>query len=193
MNPKTYTSGTVPNRELPTTPMQGSGGPADLPRPPSRTPHPPCIAGCVGGASAKCTASPGDTMKLHVQNKFLDLQVHNRLSIRASTPQRADGIPLAEEPRVQKIRSGMAIPQKILQASTTVTRKKVLGRAEELAIRHGGWLHKLSPSDFEQARRGVNGRTGNGSSGRQLSNHCLNQNAESGARLQGPQNDGPLQ
>ena len=39
----------------------------------------------------------------------------------------------------------------------TATRKKVLGRAEELAIISGGWLHKLSPSDFEQARRELTG------------------------------------
>jgi len=39
----------------------------------------------------------------------------------------------------------------------TATRKKVLGRAEELAIINGGWLHKLSPSDFEQARRELTG------------------------------------
>jgi hypothetical protein len=39
----------------------------------------------------------------------------------------------------------------------TVTRKKVLGREEELAIISGGWLHKLSPSDFEQARRELTG------------------------------------
>ncbi len=41
----------------------------------------------------------------------------------------------------------------------TVTRKMVLGRAEELAIINGGWLHKLSPSDFEQARRELTGET----------------------------------
>lgn len=41
----------------------------------------------------------------------------------------------------------------------TVTRKMVLGRAEELAIINGGWLHELSPSDFEQARRELTGET----------------------------------
>jgi hypothetical protein len=41
----------------------------------------------------------------------------------------------------------------------TATRKKVLGRPEELAIINGGWLHKLSPSDFDQARRELTGET----------------------------------
>jgi hypothetical protein len=34
-----------------------------------------------------------------------------------------------------------------------VTRKLVLGRAEELAIIDGSWLHKVSSPDFERARR----------------------------------------
>jgi hypothetical protein len=34
----------------------------------------------------------------------------------------------------------------------TVTRQMVLGRAEELAIINGDWLHKVSSSDFEQPR-----------------------------------------
>ena len=42
---------------------------------------------------------------------------------------------------------------KNIPSLATMTRKKVLGRAEELAIISGGWFHKLSPSDFEQARR----------------------------------------
>jgi hypothetical protein len=35
----------------------------------------------------------------------------------------------------------------------TVTRQMVLGRAEELAIINGSWLHNVSSSDFEQARQ----------------------------------------
>ena len=35
----------------------------------------------------------------------------------------------------------------------TVTRQMVLGRAEELAIIDGSWLHNVSSSDFEQARQ----------------------------------------
>jgi hypothetical protein len=34
----------------------------------------------------------------------------------------------------------------------TVTRKTVLGHAEELAIINGDWLHHVSASDFAQAR-----------------------------------------
>ena len=41
----------------------------------------------------------------------------------------------------------------------TATRKKVLGRAEELAIHKRSWLHNVSPSDFEQARRELSGET----------------------------------
>ena len=41
----------------------------------------------------------------------------------------------------------------------TVTRKMVLGRAEELAIINGGWLHKVSSSDFEQARQQLRGES----------------------------------
>ena len=39
----------------------------------------------------------------------------------------------------------------------TVTRKMVLTRAEELATINGDWLHKVSPSDFEHARRQLEG------------------------------------
>jgi hypothetical protein len=39
----------------------------------------------------------------------------------------------------------------------TVTRKMVLGRAEEQAIINGSWLHKASPSDFERARQQLTG------------------------------------
>jgi hypothetical protein len=39
----------------------------------------------------------------------------------------------------------------------TVTRKMVRGRAEELAIINGSWLHKVSSSDFEQARQQLMG------------------------------------
>ena len=39
----------------------------------------------------------------------------------------------------------------------TVTRKMVLGRAEEQAIINGSWLHKASSSDFEQARQQLTG------------------------------------
>jgi hypothetical protein len=35
----------------------------------------------------------------------------------------------------------------------TVTRQMVVGRAEELAIINGSWLHNVSSSDFEQARQ----------------------------------------
>jgi hypothetical protein len=35
----------------------------------------------------------------------------------------------------------------------TVTRKMVLGRAEELAIINGDWLHQVSASDFGQPRQ----------------------------------------
>ena len=38
-----------------------------------------------------------------------------------------------------------------------VTRKMVLGRAEELAIIKGRWLHNVSSSDFEQARQQLTG------------------------------------
>jgi hypothetical protein len=41
----------------------------------------------------------------------------------------------------------------------TATRKKVLGRAEELAIINRSWLHNVSPSDFEKARRELTGDT----------------------------------
>ncbi len=34
----------------------------------------------------------------------------------------------------------------------TVARHMVLGRAEELAIINGSWLHNVSSSDFEQPR-----------------------------------------
>jgi len=39
----------------------------------------------------------------------------------------------------------------------TVTRKMVRGRAEELATINGDWLHKVSASDFEQARQQLAG------------------------------------
>ena len=39
----------------------------------------------------------------------------------------------------------------------TVTRKMVLGRAGELAIINGSWLHKATLSDFEQARQQLTG------------------------------------
>jgi hypothetical protein len=39
----------------------------------------------------------------------------------------------------------------------TVTREMVLGRAEELAIINGSWLHRVSSSDFEQARQQLTG------------------------------------
>ena len=39
----------------------------------------------------------------------------------------------------------------------TVTRQMVLGRAEELAIINGSWLHNVSSSDFEQARQQLTG------------------------------------
>ena len=39
----------------------------------------------------------------------------------------------------------------------TVTRQMVLGRAEELAIIDGSWLHNVSSSDFEQARQQLTG------------------------------------
>ena len=39
----------------------------------------------------------------------------------------------------------------------TVTRKVVLGRAEELAIIDGSWLHKVSSPDFERARQPLMG------------------------------------
>ena len=39
----------------------------------------------------------------------------------------------------------------------TVTRKMVLSRAEERAIINGDWLHKVSASDFEQARQQLTG------------------------------------
>ena len=38
-----------------------------------------------------------------------------------------------------------------------VTRKMVLGRAEELAIINGDWLHQVSASDFERARQQLMG------------------------------------
>jgi hypothetical protein len=39
----------------------------------------------------------------------------------------------------------------------TVTRKMGLRRAEELAPINRSWLHNVSPSDFEQARRELTG------------------------------------
>jgi hypothetical protein len=39
----------------------------------------------------------------------------------------------------------------------TVTRKRVLGRAEELAIINGDWLHQVSASDFAQVRQQLMG------------------------------------
>ncbi|MCX6928694.1 MAG: hypothetical protein NT154_36600 [Verrucomicrobia bacterium] len=39
----------------------------------------------------------------------------------------------------------------------TVTRKMVLGRAEELAIINGSWLHNVSSSDLKQARQQLTG------------------------------------
>jgi hypothetical protein len=39
----------------------------------------------------------------------------------------------------------------------TVTRKKVLRRAEELVIINGDWLHQVSASDFGQARQQLRG------------------------------------
>jgi hypothetical protein len=38
-----------------------------------------------------------------------------------------------------------------------VARKKVLGRAEELAMINGDWLHQLTASDFGQARQQLRG------------------------------------
>ena len=38
-----------------------------------------------------------------------------------------------------------------------VARKKVLGRAEELAIINSDWLHQVSASDFGQARQQLRG------------------------------------
>jgi hypothetical protein len=38
-----------------------------------------------------------------------------------------------------------------------VARKKVLGRAEELAIINGDWLHQVSASDFAQVRQQLRG------------------------------------
>jgi hypothetical protein len=38
-----------------------------------------------------------------------------------------------------------------------VARKKVLGRAEELAMINGDWLHQVSASDFGQARQQLRG------------------------------------
>jgi hypothetical protein len=38
-----------------------------------------------------------------------------------------------------------------------VARKRVLGRAEELAIINGDWLHQVSASDFAQARQQLMG------------------------------------
>ena len=39
----------------------------------------------------------------------------------------------------------------------TKTRKKVLGRAEELVIINGDWLHQVSASDFAQVRQQLRG------------------------------------
>jgi hypothetical protein len=39
----------------------------------------------------------------------------------------------------------------------TVNRKIVLGRAEELAIINGDWLHQVPASDFGQARQQLMG------------------------------------
>ena len=39
----------------------------------------------------------------------------------------------------------------------TVNRKMVLGRAEELAIINGDWLHTVSASDLKQAKRELTG------------------------------------
>jgi hypothetical protein len=41
-----------------------------------------------------------------------------------------------------------------------VTRKMVLGRAEELALISGNWLHQVSTSDLAQARRELAGEPG---------------------------------
>jgi|KBSSwiStaDraftv2_1062776.scaffolds.fasta_scaffold2724978_1 hypothetical protein len=41
----------------------------------------------------------------------------------------------------------------------TVTPKKVLRRAKEMAIIKDGWLHRHSPSGFEQARRELTGES----------------------------------
>jgi hypothetical protein len=41
----------------------------------------------------------------------------------------------------------------------TVTRKMVLGRAAELAIINGSWLHHVTPSDFEEAKRELTGES----------------------------------
>jgi len=41
----------------------------------------------------------------------------------------------------------------------TVTRRMVLTRAEELATISGDWLHKVSASDLEQARRQLTGES----------------------------------
>jgi hypothetical protein len=38
-----------------------------------------------------------------------------------------------------------------------VARKRVLGRAEELAIINGDWLHQVSASDFAQVRQELMG------------------------------------
>ena len=38
-----------------------------------------------------------------------------------------------------------------------VARKKVLGRAEELVIINGDWLHQVSASDFAQVRQQLRG------------------------------------
>ena len=48
------------------------------------------------------------------------------------------------------------IPENSVGAGT-VTRKKVLGRAEELAIINGDWLHQVSASDFAQVRQELMG------------------------------------
>ncbi len=47
----------------------------------------------------------------------------------------------------------MAIAQRNFSGVGTVTRKMVLSRAEELAIISGHWVHKVSASDFEEARQ----------------------------------------
>ena len=39
----------------------------------------------------------------------------------------------------------------------TVTRRMALGRAEELAIINGDWLHQMPASDFGQARQQLMG------------------------------------
>ena len=53
----------------------------------------------------------------------------------------------------------MAVHRKKSPVLDTATRKKVLGRAEELAIHKRSWLHNVSASDFEQARRELSGET----------------------------------